>query len=123
MRSAAPITRSVAGSVTAETKLSTPTCMVFPCPVSSAAACADAPFTPAVEIGWRLVRGAWGRGYATEAAREVLRFAFTDLGLDDLVSVTIPANLRSRAVMERLGLTRDPADDFDHPAAPEGHPM
>ena len=68
-----------------------------------------------VEIGWRLAREHWGHGYATEAAREALRFAFVDLGLDEIVSFTVPQNVRSIAVMERIGLVRDPAGDFDHP--------
>jgi RimJ/RimL family protein N-acetyltransferase len=83
----------------------------------------DAHFTPAVEIGWRLARPYWGRGYATEGARAVLTFAFQRLGLPEVVSFTVPGNLRSRAVMERLGMNRDPADDFDHPWIPEGHPL
>lgn len=83
----------------------------------------EAHFTPAVEIGWRLLREHWGRGYATEAAREALRFGFEDLGLAEIVSFTIPANTRSRAVMDRLGMTHHPADDFDHPNVPDGHPM
>lgn len=78
-------------------------------------------FTPAVEIGWRLARHAWGRGFATEAARAVLAFAFDEIGLGEVVSFTVPANRRSQAVMERIGLVRDPAGDFDHPALPEGH--
>lgn len=83
----------------------------------------EAPFMPAVEIGWRLARSSWGHGYATEAAREVLHFAFEGAGLDEVVSFTVPANERSQAVMRRLGMTRDPADDFDHPGLPEGHPL
>jgi RimJ/RimL family protein N-acetyltransferase len=75
----------------------------------------EAHFTPAVEIGWRLAREAWGHGYATEAARAVLAFAFDELGLDDVVSFTTVKNHRSRRVMERLGMTHDPAEDFDHP--------
>lgn len=82
----------------------------------------DAPFMPAVEIGWRLARDAWGHGYATEAARRALAFAFDDLGLADIVAFTIPANVRSQAVMRRIGMTHDPAGDFDHPRIPEGHP-
>jgi RimJ/RimL family protein N-acetyltransferase len=70
---------------------------------------------PMVEVGWRLAREHWGRGYATEGAREALRFGFTELGLDEIVSFTVPQNLRSIAVMERIGLIRDPAGDFDHP--------
>jgi ribosomal-protein-alanine N-acetyltransferase len=74
-----------------------------------------------VEIGWRLARHAWGRGYATEAARRALQHGFEALGLEEIVSFTVPANLRSLAVMERLGMRRDPAGDFEHPRLPEGH--
>lgn len=81
----------------------------------------EAPFTPAVEIGWRFVRPAWGRGVATEAAREVLAWSFGTLGLPSIVSFTTPRNERSWRVMERLGMVR--GDDFDHPAVPEGHPL
>ncbi|MFZ1429726.1 MAG: GNAT family N-acetyltransferase [Geminicoccaceae bacterium] len=80
-------------------------------------------FTPCVEIGWRLAAEHWGQGYATEAAAAVLGHAFGRLGLEQVVSFTVPANLRSRRVMERLGMTRAPADDFDHPSLPEGHPL
>ena len=80
-----------------------------------------APFMPAVEIAWRLAFAHWGKGYATEAARAVVALAFGSLGLDELVSFTVPANRRSRAVMERLGMARSPADDFDHPKLPQGH--
>ncbi len=80
-------------------------------------------FTPCVEIGWRLARAAWGHGYATEAARAALDYAFGTLRLDEVVSMTVPANLRSRAVMERLGMTRLEADDFDHPRLQEGHAL
>jgi RimJ/RimL family protein N-acetyltransferase len=83
----------------------------------------DAHFTPCVEIGWRLGRTFWGRGYATEAALAVLGFGFQELGLPEIVSFTSPLNLRSIAVMERLKMTRNPSDDFDHPALPEGHPL
>ncbi len=83
----------------------------------------DAPFMPAVEIGWRLACDCWGRGLATEGARAVIRYAFEDLRLGSLVSFTVPGNLRSRRVMEKLGMTHDPLDDFDHPRLPEGHPM
>ncbi|MFI9649381.1 GNAT family N-acetyltransferase [Streptomyces sp. NPDC052040] len=79
----------------------------------------DMPFA-GVEIGWRLARAAWGRGYATEAARAVLAHGFDDLGLTEILAVTTVANVRSQAVMRRLGMTRDPADDFDDPTAPEG---
>lgn len=81
----------------------------------------DAAFTPAVEVGWRLARSAWGHGYASEAARRALAFAFDEAGLDEVVSFTVPHNTRSRAVMERIGLSRDPAEDFDHPRLPPGH--
>jgi ribosomal-protein-alanine N-acetyltransferase len=79
-----------------------------------------APFTPAVEVGWRLPRAAWGHGYASEAARAALEVGW-DAGLAEIVSMTTTTNLRSQAVMARLGMTRDPADDFDHPNVPEGH--
>ena len=82
-----------------------------------------AAFTPCVEVGWRLARAHWGRGYATEAARASLAFGFDHVGLDEIVSFTVPANARSIAVMERLGMSHDPADDFDHPSLPEGHPL
>lgn len=83
----------------------------------------EAHFTPCVEIGWRLAREHWGRGYANEAARAVLDFGFGEMGLDEVVSFTAAGNARSRAVMERIGMTRSPGDDFDHPALPEGHPL
>ena len=68
-----------------------------------------------VEVGWRIAREHWGHGYVTEAARAGLRFGFEELGLDEIVSFTVPANERSWRVMERIGLTRDPSRDFDHP--------
>ena len=80
-------------------------------------------FTPAVEIGWRLAREFWGQGYATEGAEQVLRFGFETLGLEEIVSFTVPTNRPSRAVMERIGMRRDPADDFEHPRLPDGHPL
>jgi RimJ/RimL family protein N-acetyltransferase len=80
-----------------------------------------AAFTPATEIGWRFARHAWGHGYATEAARAVLAFAFDHLVLDEVVSFTASTNTRSQRVMQRLGLHHDPADDFDHPWVPVGH--
>ena len=82
-----------------------------------------ASFTPCVEIGWRLAAAHWGRGYASEAAAAALDHGFGALGLDEIVSCTLPANRRSRAVMERLGMRRSVADDFDHPSVPAGHPM
>ena len=83
----------------------------------------SAHFTPCVEIGWRLAYDHWGRGYSTEAAIAALEFAFGDLGLDEVVSFTVPDNLRSRQVMGRLGMRRAPEDDFDHPSLPAGHPL
>lgn len=80
----------------------------------------EAPFVPAVEVGWRFVREHWGQGYATEAARASLRFGFEELGLDEIVAFLLPGNRRSAAVCERLGMTRDPAGDFDHPWFEEG---
>ena len=80
----------------------------------------EAHFTPAVEIAWRLARPYWGKGYASEAARAALDYGFDTLGLAEIVAVTVPANLRSRRVMDRLGMTRDPADDYDHPNLPDG---
>ena len=80
----------------------------------------QAHFTPAVEVAWRLVRGYWGRGFAAEAARAALDHGFCKLGLAEIVAVTVPANSRSRRVMERLGMSRDPADDYDHPNVPDG---
>jgi len=76
----------------------------------------QAPFTPCVEIGWRLAADYWGRGYATEGARAALEFGFQALKLEEIVSFTVPGNVRSRRVMERIGMAYDPADDFDHPS-------
>ncbi len=81
----------------------------------------EAAFTPCVEIGWRLASIHWGHGLATEGARAVVRCAFEDLKLPSLVSFTVPANVRSRRVMEKIGMTHNPADDFDHPNLPDGH--
>ena len=81
----------------------------------------EAPFTPCVELGWRLARGFWGQGYATEAAHAAVAFGFETLALAEIVAFTVPANLRSRRVMERLGMQRDAAADFEHPALPAGH--
>lgn len=80
----------------------------------------QAHFTPAVEVGWRLALSAWGRGYATEAGLASVAFGFLEVGLDEIVSFTSADNVRSRAVMERIGMTHDPEDDFDHPALAEG---
>ena len=81
----------------------------------------DAHFMPAVEIGWRLAQSAWGRGYATEAARAAASDGFDRVGLDEIVSFTSTINIRSRRVMEKLHMTCDPADDFEHPVLPPGH--
>lgn len=73
-----------------------------------------------VEVGWRLRRDAWGNGYATEAARACLAYGFDTLGLPEIVALTAVGNLRSQAVMRRIGMTRDPDGDFDHPNVPDG---
>jgi ribosomal-protein-alanine N-acetyltransferase len=83
----------------------------------------DADFTPCVEVGWRLARSAWGHGFATEAAQAAIDDGFTRVGLAEIVSFTAEINERSRAVMRRLGMTHDPAEDFDHPSLPEGDPL
>jgi RimJ/RimL family protein N-acetyltransferase len=83
----------------------------------------DAPFTPAVEVGWRMTRDHWGSGYATEGATAALSFGFDALALGEIVSFTTHRNARSRRVMERLGMRRDPADDFDNPNVPDGDPL
>ena len=80
-------------------------------------------FTPCVEVGWRLATEFWGQGYATEAARAAVRCGFEQLGLQEIVSFTVPTNRPSRAVMERLGMRHDPADAFDHPRITAGHPL
>lgn len=80
----------------------------------------DAPFTPAVEVGWRLAREHWGHGYATEGARAALDFGFETLALDEIVSFTTHGNVRSRRVLERLGMRHDPADDFNNPNVAPG---
>ncbi|WP_328523072.1 GNAT family N-acetyltransferase [Kribbella sp. NBC_00359] len=81
----------------------------------------EADFAPATEISWRLAREAWGHGYASEAARACLQFAFEILGLAEVVAMTATGNWRSRRVMERIGMLHDPADDFDHPRVTPGH--
>lgn len=80
-------------------------------------------FEPAVEIGWRLGSRFWRQGYATEGARAVIQAGFERFGLDEIVAFTATLNLPSQAVMKKLGMTRDPADDFDHPQIPAGHPL
>jgi len=79
-------------------------------------------FTPCVDVGWRLASDQWGRGYAGEAAQAALRHGFNVLGLPEIVSFTTEANERSRALMERLGMCRSEADDFDCPGIPPNHP-
>ncbi len=80
------------------------------------------PFAPGVEIGWRLARPYWGRGYASEAAEAALRVGFDQVGVDEIVAFTASGNLRSRAVMDRLGMKAD-SDPFDHPAVPAGNAL
>jgi RimJ/RimL family protein N-acetyltransferase len=81
----------------------------------------EAHFTPCVEIGWRLAAAHWGRGLATEGARTAMTYGFEALGLNEIVSFTSVVNARSRRVMEKIGMTHNAADDFDHPRLPEGH--
>lgn len=83
------------------------------------------PAAPAIEAAWRLARPYWGQGYALEAARAAVEDGFFRLGLEEIVAITVIDNRRSRRVMERLGMTRDPAEDFDfdHPRLPPGHPL
>jgi RimJ/RimL family protein N-acetyltransferase len=81
----------------------------------------EAPFMPAVEIGWRLAAEYWGKGFATEAARETVRFAFEKVGLESVVSFTVPANGRSRRVIKKIGMRL--AGEFEHPGIAEGHKL
>lgn len=81
------------------------------------------PFTPAVEVGWRIAFEHWGKGYATEGAKAALAYGFEKLNLGEIVSFTAVQNMRSRRVMERIGMHHDPRDDFDHPKLLEGHPL
>jgi RimJ/RimL family protein N-acetyltransferase len=83
----------------------------------------EAHFTPCVEIGWRLSADCWGQGFATEGARAIIHYVSECIALNALVSFTVPANIRSRRVMEKLGMTHSPSDDFDHPSLPEDHPL
>jgi RimJ/RimL family protein N-acetyltransferase len=91
--------------------------------VGLAVASFEAHFTPCIELHWRLKCSSWGQGFATEAASECLRFAFERLDPGEVIAFTVPANFRSRAVMERLGMHHDGAEDFDHPRLPAGHPL
>jgi RimJ/RimL family protein N-acetyltransferase len=83
----------------------------------------DAPFMPCVELGYRLAFEYWGRGYATEGARAAIAFGFATVGLAEIVAMTAVGNERSRRVTERLGMTCNAADDFDHPNIVAGHPL
>ncbi|HWC18298.1 MAG TPA: GNAT family N-acetyltransferase [Terriglobales bacterium] len=83
----------------------------------------EAAFTPAVEIGWRLARPYWDRGLATEGALAVLSYGLGTLELPEIVSFTVPGNIRSRRVMEKIGMKRDRSGDFEHPRLPAGHPL
>ena len=80
-------------------------------------------FTPCVEVGWRLAQSHWGQGYAPEGARASLRFGFEELGLDEIVSMTVPANHKSRRVMEKIGMHREESEHFDHPMMAPGDPL
>lgn len=83
----------------------------------------QAHFTPAVEIGWRLAFDHWGKGYATEGANAVLEYGFKTLNLNEIVSFTAIQNMRSRRIMEKIGMHHDQKDDFDHPKLSEGHSL
>ena len=83
----------------------------------------EAPFTPCIEIGWRLAHPYWGNGYAYEAASKVLIYAMETLKLSEVVAFTLPSNTPSRKLMEKLGMTYDPKDDFENTKLPKGHPM
>lgn len=80
-------------------------------------------FTPAIEIGWRLAVDYWGKGYAAEGAQAVLQYGFATLHLPEIVAITSMQNVRSQNVMKKIGMHRDPADDFDHPNVPDGNPV
>lgn len=108
------------GSTTGVSPSSTDGCIGF---VGLATPSFEAPFMPCLEIGWRLAKEAWGRGYATEAGEAVLDHGFKTLGLPEIVSFTAVSNAPSIAVMRRLGMHRDPAEDFDHPRVPERNPL
>lgn len=83
----------------------------------------EAHFTPAVEVGWRVSRSFWGQGYATEAGAASIQFGFRELGLGEIVANTVAGNTNSRRVMEKLGMSHNAKDDFDHPRISEGHPL
>lgn len=84
---------------------------------------ADLPFSPCVEIAWRLARHAWHQGFAAEAAQAALAVGFAQLGLAEVVAFTATTNRPSQALMQRLGMLQDKAGDFDHPALAVGHPL
>src|SRR4051812_43011287 len=83
----------------------------------------EAPFMPAIEVGWRLAFDHWGKGYAREGARAALSFAFKNLGLNEVISYTATTNQRSQRVMSAIGMKRSPAEDFNHPLLAPGHPL
>ena len=83
----------------------------------------EAPFTPAVEVGWRLARQFWGSGFASEAARSAIADGFDRLAINEIVSFTSTINAKSRRVMEKLGMTHGIGDDFEHPSVPLGNPL
>lgn len=83
----------------------------------------EAHFTPAIEVGWRMAKCFWGSGLATEAARSAITDGFDRLGFDEIVSFTSMINVRSRRVMEKVGMTHKPGDDFDHPSVAPGDPL
>ena len=81
------------------------------------------PMAGGIQVGWRIGRKFWGNGYATEAARAALADGFDQIGASEIVAFTVQHNQPSRAVMEKLGMRHDPADDFDHPRIAEGSPL
>lgn len=83
----------------------------------------DAHFTPCVEVGWRIAYSHWNNGYATEGAQAALAYGFSELGLSEIVSFTVPRNIASRRVMEKLGMSYNSGEDFGHPGLPDGHPL
>lgn len=83
----------------------------------------DAPFTPGIEIGWRLAQPFWNQGLATEGAAAILAHAFHQLALDEVVAITAATNIPSRRIMEKLHMTYNPADDFLHPRLASDHPL
>jgi RimJ/RimL family protein N-acetyltransferase len=83
----------------------------------------DIPTRGEIEVGWRLARSAWGHGFASEAARAACAYGFGEAGLDAIMSMTAVLNVRSQAVMRRIGMTYDEGADFEHPAVPSAHPL